>query len=157
MPQITRLLHKKMGEILIEAGLIKDDQLKTALEHKAKNGCYLGESLVELGYLKETDIAYALSKQYGFPYLDATKYVIQVNYSNLASTELMWKNRFVILDKIGNCLILAVSGVIPDDLIEQIEQKSKCTLFVYISTVGQIQHALKKYYKLSASLNGFNK
>lgn len=146
MAYVPRLVKKKLGEILAESGFLKEDQLQAALGMQQKNGKPLGEILVETSVVKEEDIAFALSKQYGLPYLDASKYVIQGECKNVIPAKQQSEGRFVVLDKIGRFLIIAIAGVIDTDLLEALEQKSSSTIFIYISTQSQVLAALKKYY-----------
>ena len=46
----------KLGEMLVKAGLISQNQLEEALESQKNNGEKLGLNLIKLGYVKEDDI-----------------------------------------------------------------------------------------------------
>ena len=146
MAYVPRLVRKKLGEILAEAGFIKEEQLQAALQMQQKNGKPLGEILVEINLVKEEDIAYALSRQYGLPYIEASKYVIQGDCKNAIPPKQQLEGRFVVLDKIGQFIIIAIAGVIDTDLLQQLEQKSNSVVFIYVSTQSQVLAALKKYY-----------
>jgi type IV pilus assembly protein PilB len=143
---VPRLVRKKLGELLVETGLIKEDQLQAALNMQQKNGRPLGEILVEINLVKEEDIAFVLSKQYGLPYLDASKYLIQGDVKSVIPAKMMLDQRFVVLDRIGRFLIVAISGVINTELLDQLEAKSSATVYLYISTQSQVLASLKKYY-----------
>ena len=60
---------KRLGDILIEQGLINSDQLAEALVAQKTKKQKLGETLVELNIIKEVDIAKALQKQLGCSYI----------------------------------------------------------------------------------------
>lgn len=150
MVNVSRLLKKKLGEILFEEGLLKEDQIKEALERQKKTGELLGEVLVKLGYVTEKDIVYAISKQFGLPYLDASRYHVRPESNGVVTSEMMHEKQFIVLDKIGKAIIVAISGVIDNAIMEQIEKNSSCQIFLYVSTATQIQTALKKYYPVKA-------
>ena len=57
----------KIGEMLLKAGYISQDQLTEALEHQKKSGGKLGYNLVKMGFVREDDITDLLSEQYGVP------------------------------------------------------------------------------------------
>ena len=62
--------RKKHGQILVEAGLINEDQLVQALEEqKKKKGKQLGRIIIEKEWAKNEDICKALSKQLNIPYV----------------------------------------------------------------------------------------
>lgn len=150
MVNVSRLLKKKLGEILFEEGLLKEEQIKEALDRQKKTGELLGEVLVKLGYVTERDIVYAIAKQFGLPYLDASKYLVKPESNGVISPETMHEKQFIVLDKIGKAIIVAISGIIDNDTMEQIEKNSSCQVFLYVSTATQIQTALKKYYPVKA-------
>lgn len=63
---MTRL---RLGEILIQQGLITEDQLKQAMSAQAKQNGRLGEILIQLKIVDETNIITALAKQLNLPFV----------------------------------------------------------------------------------------
>jgi hypothetical protein len=57
---------KRIGEMLLEAGIIDETQLKAALGHQRQWGVRLGQALVDLKLATEADIVRALSLKFGF-------------------------------------------------------------------------------------------
>jgi hypothetical protein len=57
---------KRIGEMLLEAGIIDETQLKVALGHQRQWGGRLGQALVDLKLATEPDIVRALSVKFGF-------------------------------------------------------------------------------------------
>ena len=68
-------VRKKLGHLLVEAGLITEEQLSIALKNKGKKR--LGRVLVEMKFASEKDIAQTLSFQTGIPFVDLEKVVIE--------------------------------------------------------------------------------
>ena len=62
-------MRKKLGECLIQAGLITEDELHLALTEHKRTGERLGVALVRLKLTTEKQIAKALAYQLGFPHL----------------------------------------------------------------------------------------
>ena len=63
-------MAKGLGQVLLEQGVIAEDQLAAAEEHSSARGTSLGKSLVQLGYLSENDLVRALANQLGMPYAE---------------------------------------------------------------------------------------
>jgi type IV pilus assembly protein PilB len=64
---------KRFGEMLVEAGLLKEGDLSRVLqEQRGKRGERIGETVVRLGLASEVQIARALSDQLGIPFIDLT-------------------------------------------------------------------------------------
>jgi len=144
MAQISKLVRKKLAEILVEEGLLRDDQVSETLKRQRATGEFFGDALVQLTYCTEVDIARSIVRQLGLPYIDASKYRIPREAVESVPGELMWQNQFVVLDKIGRALVLAISSVLPGEVFEKLEKVSGSQLFLYVSTGAQIREALKK-------------
>ncbi|MFZ9914671.1 MAG: GspE/PulE family protein [Phycisphaerales bacterium] len=67
---MARKTRKKIGEILIEMGVVGTDQVLAAVEEAKSTGKRTGEVLVEQGACKDTDVAKALASQYGAEFLN---------------------------------------------------------------------------------------
>ncbi len=61
---------KKIGEVLLAAGQITETQLRSALGEQARWGNRIGETLVQLGFLRETDLIRTLSERLGVQGID---------------------------------------------------------------------------------------
>ena len=144
MVQIAKLVRKKMGEILVDEGLVKDEQVQEALRRQRATGEGFGEVLVSMGFVSEIDIARTIVKQSGLPYIDATKCRINKDGVQAVPAELMWLNQFIVLDKIGKTLLVAISNVLGTEVFDKLEKVSGSQIFVYVSTGSQIQTALEK-------------
>ena len=57
---------KRLGELLVDAGIIDETQLKAALGHQRQWGIRLGQALVDLKLATEQDIVKTLAKRFGF-------------------------------------------------------------------------------------------
>jgi hypothetical protein len=58
--------RKRLGELLLDAGVIDAAQLQAALGHQRQWGARLGQALVDLKLVAEADIVQALSRKYGY-------------------------------------------------------------------------------------------
>jgi hypothetical protein len=152
MVQIAKLIRKKMGELLVDEGLVKDEQVQEALRRQRATGESFGEILVAMGFVSEVDIARTLVKQSGLPYIDASKYRINKDGVQAVPGELMWLNQFVVLDKIGKTLLVAISNVLGTEVFDKLEKVSGSQIFVYISTTSQVMQALEKNVPINGKL-----
>ncbi|MFH1231405.1 MAG: hypothetical protein V1709_07915 [Planctomycetota bacterium] len=143
MPNISKITRKRLGEILVNEGLITNDQIQEGLSEQQKSGGMLGENLIKLGYITEMDIAAALSTQFGLPYIDATHCTITKEIFDKIAIEFMSQYQFVILDKIGSVVTIAISSPIGEKVIEEIEKKTSCQVFAFVSTSSQIKQAIQ--------------
>lgn len=135
-----------LGKMLVEEGVITDDQLKTALEKQKETGHFLGRILVDLGYIEERDLKRLLSIQAGIEMIDLKttpieKRAVEVFPSALAKT---YNAIPISLEK--NILTLAVGDTlslnIQDDISFVLGYKTKMVL----ADEHDIQEAIEMHY-----------
>lgn len=88
---------KRIGEILIEKGFIKQEELILALELQKKVGGYLGQILTREGIITEKQLLLALSEQLGLPLFDPSVHseLEPINNFDNKILDLLIKNNFV--------------------------------------------------------------
>lgn len=142
-----RIISKQLGELLVERGIITEAQLDKALKLQKEKGGLIGQVLVFLGYVKEEEIAQALTVQYGFPYLPLECYDINADAIKMIPENVATQYNLIAIDKIGDLLTIAMSNPLNFQAIEDIEMLAKCKVQVFVSTMTDISNAIKKYYK----------
>lgn len=65
-----------MGEILLRAGVVTEEQLLKAIARQQQSGERLGEALVNLGFVSSEDVARALAEQLGLPFLPGKRLLV---------------------------------------------------------------------------------
>ena len=144
---VRKIVNKQLGELLIERGVISQQQLDEALNVQKEKGGLIGEVLVELGFAKEEDIPQALTAQYGFPYLPLANYEINPEIVNIIPSRVARQYLLIPVDKIGNNLTLAMSNPLNVHAIEDVELLSGCSIQIFVSTLSDVKGAIEKYYK----------
>src|SRR4051794_30954961 len=64
---------KRLGELLIEWGVVNPKQINGALEHAKAKGLRIGEALIDLKLCNESQIFKALAAQHNMEYIDLTR------------------------------------------------------------------------------------
>jgi chain length determinant protein tyrosine kinase EpsG len=60
---------RRIGEILVEAGKLQEEDVQAILTYQSEKSIRFGEAAVQMGLVTETDVRHALSRQFDFPYL----------------------------------------------------------------------------------------
>ena len=65
----------RIGDVLVQSGLITEEQLNLALEEQKKKpkGTRIGQTLVDMGCVSELDMTLELQKQLDVPFVDLRK------------------------------------------------------------------------------------
>jgi len=142
-----RLITKRLGEVLLERGVITRKELEQALAHQQQHGGLIGQVLIKLGFTTEEEVALALTAQYGFPYLPLDNYEIDTGLTSVVSEDVARQYCLIPIDRIGNALTLAMADPSNVKAIEQIELITKCVVQAFVSTPSDILKAIDKYYK----------
>ena len=146
-----RIITKRIGEVLLERGLITRKKLEEALAHQKEHGGLMGQVLIKLGMVTEEDVALALTAQYGFPYLPLDNYEIDVALTSLIPERIAREYCLIPIDRIGNALTLAMADPSNVKAIEDIEMMTKCVVQTFVSTPSDIETAIGKHYKPSGN------
>lgn len=141
-----KVLNKQLGDLLVERGLLTAQQLQQSLAVQREKGGLIGEVLVSLGYVKEEDIAQALTAQYGFPYLPLGNYEIGVEIAQVIPRRVAQQYMLIPVDKIGKNLTVAMSNPLNMPAIEDVEFLTGCSVQVFVSTSSDIKEAIERYY-----------
>jgi type IV pilus assembly protein PilB len=144
---IKKAINKQLGELLIEQGIINQQQLEKALAYQREKGGLIGEILVELGFALEENIAQALTSQYGFPYLPLANYDIAADIISIVPERIARQYLLVPIDKIGTNITLSMSNPLNVQAIEDVEMLSGCKVQTFVSTSSDVKKAIDKYYK----------
>ncbi len=105
---------KRLGDMLIDGGLITQGQLEEGLAEKDRQKCFLGQALVRLGYLSQDELISFLVKQCKIPHINLVDYSIDPRIVRLLPNDLCLKYKILAIDNLGT--ILTVAMVNPLDL-----------------------------------------
>ncbi|MBN1521156.1 MAG: hypothetical protein JW928_01380 [Candidatus Aureabacteria bacterium] len=142
-----KVINKKLGEILIDAGKLTKEQLEQALKVQKETGKKIGELFVELGFCKEEDIIVSLATQFGYPYINLNNYDITPDVLKTIPKGLAKKYQCIPMDRIGNIISFVVSD--PTNLMElkKQEQYLNCKMQFFLTTPTALNEAIKKFYE----------
>lgn len=141
--------RKRIGDVLIDANIINQEQLMTALEEQRKTGKRLGEVLVELKYTDETEIAEAMSHQMKIPLAKIREAKLAPEIIELLPENIVRKNNVIPfeLDE-NNPNILRIAMADPLDIIavDDISIITNMQIDIMVATPSDITYAIEKYY-----------
>jgi type IV pilus assembly protein PilB len=151
-------MKPRLGEILIQANVITQEQLNKALEEQKKSGGRLAHNLTKLGFLKEEDALYHLSKQLCIPCVDLRNFNIDNDILGLIPTALVRKYSCIPLNQLGDTLTVAFVDPTDYIAIEDISFSTGFNIETVLTTESLFLQAYNQYYKKSSppELDVFN-
>ena len=140
--------NKKMrlGDILIEAGILTIDQLEDALVLQKQKNKKLGELLIDEKILTEEQILGVLEYQLGIPYVDLNKYYIDPKAPKIISESLAKKHNLIPIGMNRGKLMLAMSDPLDMIATDDIRITTGLELDLVISSKNDIKKAINIYY-----------
>ncbi len=145
-------MGSSLGELLIREKLITPEQLKTASDHEKKNRVSIGSALVALGYVTEEDMAQALSRQLGYPYIDLSQFEVYPDVIELIPADIAKKHLIMPIHRIRSFLTMAMVDPTDLDVIENIRFRTSLSIQPVIASESGIIEAINKYYGSSDSM-----
>ncbi len=144
---MKKILQKPLGELLIDCGLITQEQLEEALTAQREKGGLLGQILVSLQYTTEEAIAQALTAQYGFPYLPLAGYEVDPEVAKIIPEYVAKQYGLIAVDRVGSILTLAMSNPLNTQAIEDVEMLTHYKVQVFVTTATDVTNTIKNIYK----------
>ena len=114
-------MRKRIGEYLIQAGLITDADLRAALEEHRRSGEPLGVVLVRLTLVTEQQVAKALASQLDFPYVDPTEEPPEAAAIELIPKTVALARVCVVLKRRQNELTVAMADPLLFSVVQDLE------------------------------------
>jgi len=113
----------RLGDLLVEKGLISDDQLQHALGEQKKLGRKLGGTLVELGMIDEDSLLNLLASQLNIPLIDINNYNYSNDVAKILPESIARRYRALVLEDRGQDYLVAMAD--PTDIYALDEIQSK--------------------------------
>ncbi|MGE3277570.1 MAG: ATPase, T2SS/T4P/T4SS family [Vicinamibacterales bacterium] len=139
-------MRKKLGETLIQAGLITEDDLRTALAEHKRTGERLGAVLVRMNLATERQIAKALAYQLGFPYLNLGETPPDPGVVTLIPKEVALKRSCVAVRLEKNLLTVAMADPLLFSLVQDLEFQTGYRIKQVVATRADILEAIGAGY-----------
>jgi len=139
-------VRKKIGECLIQAGLITEEDLSVALTEHKRTGERVGVVLVRMNLATEKQIAKALAFQLGFPYINLAENPPDPTAVILIPKDVALKRVCVAVRLEKNLLTVAMSDPLLFSLVQDLEFQTGYRIKQVVSTRGDITDAIQGGY-----------
>lgn len=148
MKYLEKMTKKRLGEVLVEEGLLSNEQVNESLKLQKKSGQKLGEILIQLGYVSDYDIARTLAVQFQLPFISLKTYRLEKEVISILPKEMLHDHQIVPIDRIEDILLLVISGFISRKVIGQIEKAAGAELAFYIGLASEVKEVLNEFCPL---------
>jgi len=136
----------RLGDALLQDGLITEDQLQKALELQKQSGKRIGNVLVDMGVVTESDIVSILGKQLGIPYINLSNYLIDPATVRIIPENMARRHQLIPINKVGNKLTVAMVDPLNILAIDDIQFMTGLVVKPVVATSQDINDALDNAY-----------
>ena len=137
---------KKLGDILIESGLLTQEQLNEALFQQQSTGYKLGDTIVEMGLLSDIELMKALEYQCRIPYVDMSGLRIDSTTPGLISEDTAKKYCAIPVGYENGQLVVIMNDPLDFIIIDEIRYLTGKDILPKMSTRKQILAAIDASY-----------
>ncbi|MBU8905051.1 GspE/PulE family protein [Desertibacillus haloalkaliphilus] len=145
------MARKRLGDLLVESGLITEEQLQVALKEKSPDQ-KLGDALLQEGYITEQQLIEVLEFQLGIPHISLHRYPIDTNLVKMVPKELAKRHNVIPLKKEGNKLFVAMADPMDYFVIEELRMATGFQIEPGIATKDELMRMISKHYDLQESM-----
>lgn len=140
--------RRRLGELLVEAGLLNEDHLKAALNEQRRWGGRLGRTVVEMGFVTETDMVNVLAQQLQLRTVDLDQAQLPDRITDCLRLDLAERYGVFPLgvDAHGHTLFLATSDPTNVEHAQELEFATNMKLELAVATGSSIDRAIRRYY-----------
>ncbi len=139
----------RLGDVLVQNGVITEEDLQRGLERQKGSGRKLGETLVDEGITTEENIARALSNQFHYDMVDLQNVEIPQEILELVPASVLKKHRAIPFEySLDNMNVLRVAMSDPMDMaaIDDINIITNLQVEPVVATTGGVMLAIDRYY-----------
>ncbi|HEX3019596.1 MAG TPA: ATPase, T2SS/T4P/T4SS family [Chitinispirillaceae bacterium] len=146
---------KRIGEVLLEQGLITDQQLQLGLDEQKKSGLQLGKCLINLGFITESKLVDVLSAQLDVQHVVLENFTFSRTLIRLVPEEIARKYKIIPLFETDDVLTVAMADPTNLRTIDHLKFKTGKEIDPVIAAEKSIITAIDKNY--SAGLEDMTK
>ncbi|HPT86738.1 MAG TPA: type II secretion system ATPase GspE [Bacillota bacterium] len=144
--------RQRLGDILVQTGIITPEQLAEALDEQKHSGERLGNVLVKKGYLTEQRLIEVLEFQLGIPHVVIAKRHISPDVVALVPETLARKYRIFPVERNGDRLVLGMVDPTNILAIDDLRLSLKMEIQPVIVTEEDLNHTFNQYYGIKESV-----
>jgi type IV pilus assembly protein PilB len=143
---LAGFLKKRLGDILVESGLITGEQLKDVLAAQKESGKKLGEVVVEQGYATRKSIIEVLEFQLGIPYVNLAISHIEPSVVRLIPENMALKHEIIPIRLENNTVTVAASDPLNATAFDDVRIYTGHEVYPVMADGEQIRSLISRHF-----------
>lgn len=145
---VVQAARSRLGDVLVDAGVLTDEQLERALAEQAAWGGRLGQILLHLGLVEEQNLASAIGRQLGLRVVDLDRLQLKSGVRQLLPLEVAERYGIMPLGRREEPrrLLLACFDPTLSEALAEAQRAAGLQAEVYVATSSSIERAIRRVY-----------
>jgi len=149
--KVRHPVSRRLGDLLVNEGLITQENLQRALVEQKGSNEKLGSILVRLGLIQEDQLIGFLSRQYGIPSITLSQLDIDPDVVKLVPAQIAKKYEVLPVKRTGNALTLAMADPTNVFALDDVAFMTNLQVLPVVASQGAIRQAIERLYEPQAS------
>ncbi|HET9150493.1 MAG TPA: type IV-A pilus assembly ATPase PilB [Gemmatimonadales bacterium] len=143
-------LSDRLGQLLLQEGLLTREQLGKALAEQKASKCRLGYAVVKLGLASEIELTKLLARQYRMPAVDLQRFEVDGRILKLIPADVAQKHVVLPLKREGRTLTVALADPSDIGLLDDLKFITRYDLFPVLAGEFTLRTLIEKHYGSAA-------
>ncbi len=137
----------RIGDLLVDNGVISTEQLKQALEQQRKTGLRLGATLIDMKLVEETQLLKLLAQQMKIPFLELARHRLNEQTAHKLTEVQARRFRAIVIEESHAHFLVAMSD--PTDLtrVDDLQSLLNKPLQIAVARESDLMHAIEMVYR----------
>lgn len=140
------MARKKLGEMLVEAGVLDESSVRAALGEQQRWGGSLGRALIEMRLIDEPTLIATLSAQLNFPSVDLDQVAVPRAVIDLVPGDICERHSIIPFAQPFKFLDVAMADPTNLGIIDELRIRTQLNVRTYLAGPKMLERALRKYY-----------
>jgi len=149
---MARKQRKRIGEILVDWGVLTPAGVEEALEHAKKENLKIGEALVALGLADEEDVTKALASQYDMEYIDLENVTIPTD-AHLIPDDIIRKHLVLPLGREDGRLKVVITDPLDLETLDLLHFRLNCDLETCLASKTKMRTYVDQFVRGDVSID----
>jgi type IV pilus assembly protein PilB len=143
--------RRTLGEILVGLGRITESDVTKALEYQRHSGGYFGEALVACSLVTEDEIEWGLASQFDLPYVFPRAEEIDYEVASMVSPEWALANLTLPIMRTADTLTVVVESPIKTKAVEELRARTHLDVQLALASPSKIRELVRQVHARAAA------
>ena len=145
MTHYERLKRKRLGDVLVDEGVVERDVVIRALQEQQLSRRLLSDILLKEDSVAQYDLARVIVDQYQVPFLDVSTYSLHKDLIEEYPNELLHEASVLPLDRFGKQVCFACQEIPSQAHADQLRTHTEGGMYFYVGLASDIRQCLHDY------------